>query len=95
LRSKITILPLLNTVFLGYMAWQQHATGGCPGCHKVPFFPVTDITVALSGVVTSLLLALFIYFSSWTGLVKYSCGTFSRRSQQFWLFSSSKPDAFS
>ena len=81
---KITVLSFLNSVLLGYLAWVRHAAGGCPGCHKVPFLPVNDVTLAISGSAAALLIAALSYFSGHVKSLRYpttllsaACATFA------------------
>jgi len=69
--SGITALSLLNAALLGYLAWQQHRTDGCPGYHQVPFLPINDLTVALAGAGTSLVFAIFTCFLLRMKVVRY------------------------
>lgn len=69
---KIVILSLfLNTGLLTYLAWQKHAAGGCPACHKVPFLPVSDVVVALAGAAISLVLVFLIRLSASSEKLRY------------------------
>lgn len=72
---KVTLLSLLNGILLAYLTWQKYVGGGCPGCHKVPFIPVTDVTVAIAGLGFSLFLAALIYFSKQVKLFRYAALT--------------------
>jgi peptidoglycan biosynthesis protein MviN/MurJ (putative lipid II flippase) len=57
-----SLLSLLNVSWLGYIAWQRSHAGGCPLCHLVPFLPVTDVGVAVAGMIASAVLAVLCYF---------------------------------
>ncbi|MEM3434356.1 MAG: hypothetical protein QXP27_09325 [Candidatus Methanomethyliaceae archaeon] len=58
-----SFLSLLNVPWLGYIGWQRSQAGGCPLCHLVPFLPVTDVAVAVAGMIASAALAVLCYFS--------------------------------
>lgn len=58
-----SLLSLLNVSWLGYIAWQRSHAGGCPLCHLVPFLPVTDVAVAVAGMIASAVLAVLCYFA--------------------------------
>lgn len=70
--KKAIILSLfLNTGLLTYLAWQKNAVGGCPACHKVPFLPVSDVTVALVGATVSLILVFLVLPSASRDNLRY------------------------
>lgn len=57
-----SFLSLLNMPWLGYIGWQRSQAGGCPSCHLVPFLPITDVAVAVAGMIASAVLAVLCYF---------------------------------
>jgi len=75
LYCKITLFSLLNAILLTYLTWQKYVGGGCPGCHKVAFIPLTDVTVAIAGLGFSLFLAALIYFSKQVKFFRYAALT--------------------
>ena len=66
-----SLLSLLNALWLGYVGWQKSQVGGCPSCHLVPFLPVTDVGVAIVGMVASFILAALCYFTILKKGLKY------------------------
>jgi len=72
--NKTVLFSLLNALLLCYLAWEKNT--GCSLCHRVPFLPVTDVTVAVIGIMASLALAIIIIF---TNLVKFFNYTHSQR----------------
>ena len=66
-----SLLSLLNALWLGYVGWQKSQVGGCPSCHLVPFLPITDVAVAIAGMVASFILAALCYFTILKKGLKY------------------------
>lgn len=82
--KKITVLYFLTSALLAYLAWVRYGAGGCPGCHKVPFLLVNDVTLAIGGSAAALLMAALSYFSGRvkslrypTALLSAACATFA------------------
>lgn len=89
--DKITLFLLYtNTALLAYLAWNK---GACSTCHKIPFLPVPDMFIALTGVTVSIILALLVRFSATRKKLKFlalvisgtssAIGTFLLASQIF------------
>jgi hypothetical protein len=85
--KKLTLLLLSqNTGLFTYLAWQKHAAGGCPACHKVPFLPVSDVTVALVGATVSLILAFLILLSACRENLRYAVLVLAGSASAFGFF---------
>jgi len=63
LLSLASLFSLFNVLWLGYLGWQKAQPGGCPSCHLVPFLPITDVAVAIIGMIASAVLAVLCYFT--------------------------------
>jgi hypothetical protein len=62
--NKIAFLSLVNILSLGYLAWTKYGIGReCASCSNIPFLPVTDLTMAMTGILASLVLVTFSLFS--------------------------------
>jgi hypothetical protein len=86
-----SLLSLLNVSWLGYIAWQRSHAGGCPLCHLVPSLPVTDVAVAIAGMIASAFLAVLCYFSISRKGLRYltlSCAALCAAFASFLLVSS-------
>lgn len=69
--NKVTILSLFNVALLSYTAWAKYSSTGCRSCSQMPFLPLNSVGVAVVGVIASLALAAFSYFSTHTNISKY------------------------
>lgn len=70
--NKIAFLSLVNIFPLGYLSWTKYGIGReCASCSNIPFLPVTDLTIALAGIIASLVLAAFSLSSHRLKLLRY------------------------
>jgi len=82
--DKITLsLLYTNTALLAYLGWNN---GACSTCHKLPFLPVTDIFIALTGATVSIFLALLVRFSATRKKLKYVALVIAGASSAFGTF---------
>ncbi|NLI11806.1 hypothetical protein [Pelotomaculum propionicicum] len=70
--KTVLLFSLLNALLLCYLGWEKNT--GCSLCHRVPFLPVTDVTLAVTGVIASLALAIMIVFANRVKLL--NCAAF-------------------
>ncbi|SFR18268.1 hypothetical protein [Desulfoscipio geothermicus] len=83
--NKIVLLfSLFNAFLLSYMALEKNT--GCSLCQRVPFLPVTDVTIAVTGAITSLALAILMFFFNRLALLNYSALILSFIAASFSLF---------
>jgi len=69
--NKITILSIINVFLFCYILWDKSNSGGCPACHYVPFLPISDVQLALAGILGSVVLSIVCYFSTKILIFKY------------------------
>lgn len=68
----ITILSIFNVILLSYTGWIKYSYTGCTSCNQVFFLPINSVGVALLGVATSLLLAIFSYLYTNSNTLQYT-----------------------
>ena len=67
--DKITLYLLcINTILLAYLGWNK---GACLGCNKLPFLPMPEMFIALTGAIVSIFLAIIVFFSATRKILKY------------------------
>jgi len=82
--DKITLsLLYANTALLAYLGWNK---GACSTCHKLPFLPVPDMFIALTGATVSIFLALLVHFSNTRKKLKYVALVIAGTSSAFGIF---------
>lgn len=67
--KTVLLFSLLNALLLCYLAWKKDT--GCSLCHQVPFLHVTDMNVAVTGIIVSLALAIMVIFSNKVKLLNF------------------------
>ena len=59
--KTVFLFSLLNALLLCYLAWKKNTE--CSLCHQVPFLSMTDVNLAVTGIIVSLALAIMVMFS--------------------------------
>ena len=70
--NKITFLSLLNLSILSYLALNKYSSQGCSTCQRMNFLTMSDVNIAIAGVVVSLALGILNYFFNRSSIFKYS-----------------------
>lgn len=69
--KKLIYLALFNAILLIYTAWIKYDSEICPECSQNFTLPWSGVTVALAGVISSLILSLLIYLASRLNFIRY------------------------
>ena len=84
--KTVFLFSLLNALLLCYLAWKKNTE--CSLCHQVPFLSMTDVNLAVTGIIVSLALAIMVMFSCKVKLLNFSA-LFTRKHYQVKLLNCS------